>query len=622
VDITERGTSDWQTVFSSTKPVSDSVVCEVALGFFGAGDFTLRTSMQTATDTPSVRLDVTLSDNLLGDYPRFGALDSILHFAPTAYDLDNSGGADLIVPSRGGVAVMNPSADDFCCNWPNLFEIDCYATPAVGDMDGDGIAEIAAITEYGLYLFDAFGNRVDSFPKFNPTGYMANSYPSPLMADLDNDGVDEVTWIADDGDVYAYRADGRSYFASRNGLFSSTQSGYYFGSIVPFLFCADLEGDGVNEVIAGYQSAYHGGGLYIWNALNGEPSGGRTIPLMRTFGKIRGGCIADYNLDGSLDIAIVGRTLNDTVFAAIVDKDGEFLEGWPKLFPEKWNVIVSYPATGDLDGDGFPELVFTISSLFNKGEIAVLRYDGTPFRYSDIGDGTWIAGINGALGCAVLGDVSGDGNTDIVVRAGSVIPGLEYERIFAIDAEGNLLDGWPKYTYAPTNVVTSAYYTPVLADFDGDGMLDMACTSDDRRAYIWSLGVPHDPDKVPWGQYLHDSRNSGVLPGRGTTTDADDIDETVIVPADYALGQNYPNPFNPATRIEFSIRAESDVRLTIYNLLGQTVRTLVSGRLDAGKHSILWDGRDDGGNDVASGLYFYRMQAGDFVTSKKMLKLK
>ena len=94
------------------------------------------------------------------------------------------------------------------------------------------------------------------------------------------------------------------------------------------------------------------------------------------------------------------------------------------------------------------------------------------------------------------------------------------------------------------------------------------------------------------------------------------------MPTEYALEQNVPNPFNPSTTIEYRLPAASDVRLVIYNLLGQEVRTLVQETMDAGFHSVVWDGMDDFGKQVASGIYIYRMSAADFTKVQRMMLLK
>ncbi len=93
-------------------------------------------------------------------------------------------------------------------------------------------------------------------------------------------------------------------------------------------------------------------------------------------------------------------------------------------------------------------------------------------------------------------------------------------------------------------------------------------------------------------------------------------------PTAYSLQQNYPNPFNPATTIEYAVPAAGHVMLEVYNILGQRVATLVNDVQDAGFYQVLWDGRDENHNTVATGLYVYRVTAGAFSSVKKMLLLK
>jgi hypothetical protein len=94
-------------------------------------------------------------------------------------------------------------------------------------------------------------------------------------------------------------------------------------------------------------------------------------------------------------------------------------------------------------------------------------------------------------------------------------------------------------------------------------------------------------------------------------------------PEQYALGNNYPNPFNPATTLKYALPEAGFVKLEIYNVVGQMVRTLVAGQQNAGRYVIQWDASDDSGRSLSSGIYFYRLQAGgDFLEVKKMLLLK
>jgi hypothetical protein len=93
-------------------------------------------------------------------------------------------------------------------------------------------------------------------------------------------------------------------------------------------------------------------------------------------------------------------------------------------------------------------------------------------------------------------------------------------------------------------------------------------------------------------------------------------------PEVYALGDNYPNPFNPETTIKYQLPDAVDVRLDIYNVVGQVVRTLVADNQIAGRYIVQWDATDDSGQDLSSGIYFYRLQAGEFQEVSKMLLLK
>jgi hypothetical protein len=93
-------------------------------------------------------------------------------------------------------------------------------------------------------------------------------------------------------------------------------------------------------------------------------------------------------------------------------------------------------------------------------------------------------------------------------------------------------------------------------------------------------------------------------------------------PSEFDLSQNYPNPFNPSTKIEFTLSKSGFVSLEIYDVLGKRVRTLVSEELPAGYKSVIWDGKNEEGEDVASGVYFYQLKVGDFSEPKKMLLLK
>jgi len=119
---------------------------------------------------------------------------------------------------------------------------------------------------------------------------------------------------------------------------------------------------------------------------------------------------------------------------------------------------------------------------------------------------------------------------------------------------------------------------------------------------------------------------SGLAYARTGVTGVKPEDQSRI-PMDFALKQNYPNPFNPSTTIEFSLPVTSNVTITIYNLLGEVVNTLVKGQQNAGNHTISWNSNDSHGTKVGSGVYFYEMKANgsngsQFTRIRKMILLK
>ncbi len=99
---------------------------------------------------------------------------------------------------------------------------------------------------------------------------------------------------------------------------------------------------------------------------------------------------------------------------------------------------------------------------------------------------------------------------------------------------------------------------------------------------------------------------------------SDNDDEPDIVLPRFSLGQNYPNPFNPTTRFDFSLSSAGDVRIEVYNLLGQHVAEIASGTFQAGTHTATWDGRDDSGRDAPSGIYLYQLTNDDERVVRKM----
>jgi hypothetical protein len=138
----------------------------------------------------------------------------------------------------------------------------------------------------------------------------------------------------------------------------------------------------------------------------------------------------------------------------------------------------------------------------------------------------------------------------------------------------------------------------------------------------------------PFVGFKHDHRNGGptgsgsnwvcldhvILANGGLATSIGNSPNST--PSGFVLQQNYPNPFNPSTTIAYQLAKDSEVSLTVYNLAGQEIRTLVNKRQSAGPQQVVWDGKDLHGNQVASGIYLYRLKTENNIQTRKMILMK
>ena len=174
-------------------------------------------------------------------------------------------------------------------------------------------------------------------------------------------------------------------------------------------------------------------------------------------------------------------------------------------------------------------------------------------------------------------------------------------------------------------VDTQSYYFPTLNDgavgfsnavigpenFTGDGIL-----AEFTFTALEDAAVTSDMLRIAEATLVNSTfKKDTVVMLNFTSVEAD-------LPVEFALNQNYPNPFNPLTTISFAIPEQGNMNLKVYDILGRHVTTLASGSYAPGNYSIIWDATDDSGNIVSAGLYFYRIQAGKFRATKRMMLLK
>jgi hypothetical protein len=151
-------------------------------------------------------------------------------------------------------------------------------------------------------------------------------------------------------------------------------------------------------------------------------------------------------------------------------------------------------------------------------------------------------------------------------------------------------------------------------------------TSFDWTQYSLDIPVPYDPEAVATSVRLHVySRFTGTVYWDDLeiqVIDVTDVENDGLIPAVFEVSQNYPNPFNPSTTISYAIPQQSNVVVKIYDMLGREVKTLVSAEQIPGVYDVVWNGDDNFGSKVATGIYIYRVVAGQFATVKKMVLLK
>ncbi len=478
-----------------------------------------------------------------------------------------------------------------------------WNAPAVGDADLDGFPDIAAVSWTGsLYLWSAEGVVKPGFPKnLNVQGLATpNPLGSVAMADVDGDGTLEL-FCSVGAVLFAFHPDGTELLDGDNnpattGVFKVTSTPTSYGT--PAL--RDLNGDGRPEIIAGMRD----GRVHVFEATTSavELPG---FPVV-TGGSITASpAVGDLDNDGSPDIVVGSSSGN--MFA--LKADGTPVPGWPKSIALLQD-LDSSPALGDLTGDGIPDVVCGASN----GRVHAWRNDGTILP----GFPVLILDSQGAAvplrSSPCLVDIDGDGTPEILI-------GDQIGRLHGIRADGAPLPGFP---VRADNAIEGA---PAAWDLDGDGLTEIVAQAFDQKIYAWDTPWTFGAAASPWPMFHHDARHTGDLGGPSPTSGAGGEESSPAQrPVERLTGS--PNPFRDRTRIHFTVagsRAETagaatrPVTVDIFATTGRRVRALLSGPLPSGAYSVTWDGRDDGGRTLPSGVYHCRVLCGGELQRGKLI---
>ncbi len=552
--------------------------------------------------------------------------------------------ADTLHALPGGTVLLDgslsydPDSDPISCSWQCLEKPE--GTSVLISRPSSASAD-ARIEKHGIYRFRlTVSDGSDGSSICDVTVHCGLKWAVPLVQKEPGVGLDlnlQHPWLSSpavgqDGTVYvgspffgdrlhALNPDGTLRWALRHGEFGKQTSPVIGGDGTVYFEGAALRPDGSslwvqNEAILKYMNQQ-------------TPALGPDSVLYWGFMALRG--------NGSMKWAY---TPSDDVIASdpVIGSDGTVYFGsWAYTTPELCGFFALRPDSTIRWTFGLGK-TFTPPILGSDGAIYTSGSDSTLYALNPEGTVRWtyrssaaaflplVIGLDGTVytasseGCllANLPDGSLDWSYDAHATVGGAALGSD-GRIYLSAGNGLRVldpDGTECWSYPfPGEMVLSH---PAIAP---DGTVYVGANDGYLYAfYTESRGLADSP----WPKFHRDNRNTGCAPAAMDTNAVrpGDPDGVRQRPDRFALLPNHPNPFNPETTIGFGLPRASEVRLEIYNALGQRVRVLLEGRRDAGWHSVTWDGRDGTGQAVLSGIYIARIHAGRFTASRKMMLMK
>lgn len=533
--------------------------------------------------------------SLSAEMPSWPLAFSTLYAAPKIIDLDDDGDQEILFGDEHGYFNILHHDGSPMNGWPVWVgdSTSILSTPAVVDIDGDDEYEILTASEPGLFCWHIDGTALTGWPPAATFDPQTPIFISPMVADLDADGDEEVIMTTVDGFVLIW-----DHLGNLLQVIESEESMFCVPAI------GDVDGDGDLEIVSGSGDTNQGTGgrVFVWNH-DGETADGMWPVILP--GIVLGGiALADLDNDGAAEIIVPESNLTNvpTTRIHVFRGDGEYWDGWPQPMGL---VNTSQPAVADLDGDGIFEIIVPLYSGMSTGEIQVWSQDAVPMQ----GWPRSLAGVPDFV-APLIGDINGDGSSDIVIA--STAGG-----IYAFDATGNDIDGFPFFV----DEVYSLTGIPIMNDIDGDQDVEIVISSLDETMHAWDLPGTYDPDfAMPWGMARHDYRNTSNL---NTSLAPAPGSELPVTPVMYRLWQNAPNPMAESTSIRFDLPESTPITLALYDLMGRRVETLVdSKRTLPGSYTVFWNGTDELGRSVGSGIYFYRLVTNKYAETRALIRLR
>ena len=486
----------------------------------------------------------------------------------------------------------------------------------LAELDGEPGLEIICSDrdEKLIYIYKSDGTLLPGWPKSTVSHWV---WAPAAVGDIDGDGEPEIVCNNLDKCTLAWNVDGTEVSdgdsnPSTDGVLIDRDADIPWASwnrSGPALF--DLDHDGAKDIIFGTR--------YGWEAMNSLRAyrwDGTTLPGFPIETALGGDImvsptVADLNDDGVWEIIFV----SEDDYLHVVEEDGTYYSGFPISFTansRNGDRTCPSPAVGDFDDDGELEIAAVAVHNYLSSYMWVID--------TDIAGGTsgqalpgWPVFMEGnSNGSVVVGDIDGDGHLDCMLGIG----GGNTEspnNLYAFTYDGQDVAGFPLTLGGPVNP------TPVICDLDDDHDVDIVYGGWDLFIHVWDMPATFDGTKMPWTTFRGSSCRDGVFRVL-STTDVPSVTEI----AKLTLEPNHPNPFNPSTSVKLYVPGESasDLRVDIFDVQGRRVRSLFSGEVAPGWHTVTWQGRDDMGRPQASGIYFMRAEAGGDRSTLKMSLVK
>lgn len=392
-------------------------------------------------------------------------------------------------------------------------------------------------------------------------------------------------------------------------------------------------------------------------------SSGMTIVLNTTTpGVIYVSAAGANNLTGSGVLLKLDGTFTGTGTSPLTFTTFQFNEGTPAASPKNGSIggtfalTVSVPAVADSVGAAvmIPINTDTITGKSVYAYQFTVSYNDTVLQltgngYSTTGSISAAQGLSldastgtGTITIAAAGTAPLAGSGALIYLTGKILKagtgtiqlaGFEYN-------EGTPATGTSAGSVTGVSKPVISSFTPAtlskvqLNSSQTFSVTATASTPSDTLTYAWSVNgtVKQTSKSNSFTTTLSDSGNTivkvvvsdlyGLSASNSWNFLVTGVEKVPGTPKSFELGQNYPNPFNPTTTISFDLPKLENVRIVVYDILGREVRTLVDQEMAAGRYHVMWNGTNDKGQGVSTGVYFYRMEAGNFISLKKMLLVK